>query len=827
MVHLEKLLKDGAFMTLTNIVFPSTKQFKDNTLITCDITKISYPFTTSIIPKWINERMYYEAKFIFISDTEATVEFSYVSPSQTKLLMKQSFSKMFENNKASISIEYQNKAFIFKNNGINLYVVYNDALFEGLVGYTPIAISNFHISQPKTSGWSIVPNANFTFVREDENRFEIRNDSKLPTPDDENFKAYISKVLALNVGSVYSFSYYSDTESNYEVVDISQNPNLLIKKSKGSGNITFSFEATALIEVRFSKSNLGISNISKFQLEQGDTTHDYVPTKETSETRRNSTLTIPSKNNINRRSGSFVTKIVIEKIQESFGICSVGNFSLYYENNAFCLLSGKVKAVTKKIEVPAPSKQGEFILAWTWEENNHKLAVGYNGAFYEVQNMNGTMNEDYGLIDFYSSPLFKGEIISLLISSDNFIYSQCSDNILQNLQNGSLLYIDFSKKTQFKQNPFIENSLAPLDGSPILVSDDIGDLRRNYFFDYETGKYETYTKEEFEYTGDYKLVLAYENLDSNFKITVAKKDGELVGEPLYQEGNQVFLTLSQQESEDLLGEVLTVTYQLERSFVVEFNETSALDSYQIKFSDYPKSNINVVQEGNRFSKTRLSKEIELNPIVNPRHKGFLYIVQNNQEVNGFRMNVTSDMVHANGLDSAEVIVEAIDEDGNEVLSPYIDIFLVDEKGNTGAELGYVRPIISYDTLKSRNTAGRLYFRYYSPYLYASSGRKTKKVFVVAYDRIKKIGIQIPLILKPTTNSIKNRNTLVLADTALGFEYLSRYFERSSIPAKVLEALDFDGNGQLTKEDLDIFATNQYSESENIRVNQLLKELGDN
>ena len=827
MVHIEKLLKDGASMTLNNLVFPSTKQFKDNTLITFDITKATYPFSTSVVPKWINDMMYYEAKFTFTSDTVATIEFSYVSYDQTKLLFKQNFSGMFVNSKASLSIEYQNKAFIFKNNNSNLFAVYNDLIYEGQVGYIETAISNFHISQPKTTGWAIVPQPQFTFIREEGNKFELRNESATATLDTTSFTAYIAKVLPVTSGSTYAFSYYSDTESHYEVIDTSQTPNVVIKKSKGKGNISFTFNATSSVEIRFSKLSLGVAKISQFQLELGSTKHEYIPTQDSSATRNHSTLTIPAKNNIKRESGSFITKLSIEKEQTTFGICKIGSFSLYYENTSFCLLAGTVKSVTKKIEVPAPAKTGEFVIAWTWESNKHKLSIGYNGTYYEVSNLNNTMTEDIGLIDFYSTPLFKGKIKSLLISSDNFIYSQCTDKKIEDLKTGSLLYIDFSNKTQFKQTPYLENTLAPLDGSPILVSDEDGDLRRHYFFDYETGKYESYTKEDITYTGDNHLKLSYDKLDPNFKVTVEKKDGEIVGEPLYQEDNQLYLTLSNEESDALLGQILTVTYQLERSFVVEFNESAAIDSYEVHFSDYPKSKINVTQEGNRFSNTRLSREIELNPIVNARHKGFLYIVQNNQEVNGFRMNVTSDMIHANGIDTAEVIVEAIDEDGNEVLSPYIDLFLVDEKGNTGAELGYLRPIISYDTLKSRNTAGRLYFRYFSPYIYASSGRKTKKIFVVAYDRVKKIGVQIPLILRPTTDTIKKKKTMVLADTALGFEYLARYFERTSIPEKVLSALDFDSNGQLTRDDLDTFMTKQYIESDNIRINQLLKELGDN
>ena len=56
------------------------------------------------------------------------------------------------------------------------------------------------------------------------------------------------------------------------------------------------------------------------------------------------------------------------------------------------------------------------------------------------------------------------------------------------------------------------------------------------------------------------------------------------------------------------------------------------------------------------------------------------------------------------------------------------------------------------------------------------------------------------------------------------ERFSRYFERNNIPQEVLKVLDYDNNGQLTREDLNQLMINQYNLTEMIGATESLKSL---
>ncbi|EMF0416047.1 hypothetical protein I4L69_001939 [Enterococcus faecium] len=814
-------------MAPETFVFPSKLEFENDIDLSLNLVdELVYPFEAAIIPKYINDNMYYLLKLEGINEQRYIFQFQYVSYGKEILLWQKELTSLPSRTMAIrqegslFTITIEEKAEKIEHNAIS----------NGMCGYaiTDEAIKTaFTVSIPKLKDWSFnsskIDDQQIFMKRHSDNYFEFANDSTKPLVETTPITGrYLFKKITLDPEKSYILSYDSDQSIDVGLYAADSE----ISRKRTTNKAYFLIEKQADIELRISKYEPGTAFVGRFQLEEGTVMSPYTPTESTQIEIPASIASIPQKNNIDRASGSLLLEIELNG-QESFQLISVGEFTLSFSNAAFHLASGTIKAISRKIELPSISMTGKVQLLWTWEDNSHKLCTIVNGEYYEMSNFDGQMNGDFGQIELIGNPIFTGEWQSLIISKTNYLYKMIDETVITELtetKENQLFAVDFSDHVTYKQKPFLEGTLAPLDGSPILVSDDEGQMRRHNFFDPETGKFRPYNEEIHTYKGVNELRLGYDRLDENFRVTVKTTDGEIVGEPLSIEGHLIKLTIDDIDKRRLYGQDFIVTYQLERSYTIEFNETAALDSYEVHFANFPNTEIAITQEGNRFSNKRLSKEIELNPIINPRHKGFLYIVQNKQEANGFRMNISSDMIHANGIDSADVIVEVIDGEGNEILSPYIDMYLVDSKGNTGQELGTIAPVVSIETLKARNAAGRLYYRYNSPYLFASEGREVKTIYVVAYDRLKKIGIQVPLVLGPTTEDQRRTAQRTLPEANLSFEYFARYYERNDIPAQVLNTLDYDKNQQLTYEDFEIFLTKQYSMTDMQQNISILKEL---
>ena len=556
------------------------------------------------------------------------------------------------------------------------------------------------------------------------------------------------------------------------------------------------------------------------------------------------TVTIPQKNNINRQSGSLVLKIEATEKPTVAHLLSTGAFSLWYKDSAF-VLQTHATDMTKRLTLPMAAFPGEVVLLWTWLGSNHRLfAIGE--TIVDIAAESSNLTEDFGIISLAVEPYFTGTYCSLEIYASDLFYNSTSeiestiDGYMRLLAekrlaeetfyvvsdtpknngkelvagSGLLFSADYTEAVHYAKKPFLEATLAPRDHSPILVSDETGPLQRQYFFDKETGIYGETNTETFLYRGEDVLYLAYEALDANYHVMVRCED-VTIGGPVSVDGNAVFLTLSDLEKDYFYGKEITVTYRLARSYTVEPNENAAFDSYIVRLENHENKAITITQEGNRFSNQKLAREIELNPIVNPQHTGFLYISKEEQRGQAFRLNLSSNYLVANGLDSADFLVEVIDQDGNEVLSPYVDVFILDSQGKETDALGRFAPIINKDTLKARNAAGRCYFRFQAPLIRKADVASTQKIYVVAYDRKDKIGAQIPLILRPSTSAYveKGGGTGAVSLTAsIVFEYFARHYEKSIPTGHPILLCDFDRDGVLGQADLERLLIEQTNET---------------
>lgn len=547
------------------------------------------------------------------------------------------------------------------------------------------------------------------------------------------------------------------------------------------------------------------------------------------------TVTIPTQHNINRNSGAILLRVSKPDLtQEKEILLSIGDFSLSYEEG-FLYLNGQ----SGQLNLATALFPGQSEILWTWIENNHRLVVKKDDETLldSARHESGGIGGQFGpVITLSNTPKFTGAYKEVITYTKDFLYGEASQyGLARFMATGEVLFqADFSEAKHYKTNPMIETTFAPTDGSPILVRDDKGLLKRQYFFNRDTGEYTDTHTEEFIYKGEDKLALAYGGLNPRFKTIVSFENTDTFvvgydkkpGDKIRIVEDALLFDFSEEEINQYYDQKLSITYQLERSYNVEYNDDTAHDSLRIQLNDHQDMPLEVIQEGNRFSDSKLGREIDLNPLVNPRHTGFMYIDKEKQETQAFRLSVSNPFVLADGLDTADFIVEAIDIEGNEVLSPYIDVFLMTEKGQQTDAYGSLHPVINFDTMKARNMAGRCYYQYQSPVITQDDYPLTQRIFVVAVDRLNGIGTQVPLYIRPVPSQLNStgRKRSVPESAGIVFEYVARLFERELPAGHPLEALDRDQDGVLSRQDFLYFEAEKYNHALMQEIHAGLKEL---
>ena len=538
------------------------------------------------------------------------------------------------------------------------------------------------------------------------------------------------------------------------------------------------------------------------------------------------TVTFPKKY-LRSDSGSIVLKLHTVAVLTDVFLFSSGNASLRYKNGAYELTIN-----SKKLNLARESQTDYITVLWTWEKDEHALSVSDSQGIQTIRSPKEFSLFEPDTLTLVGEPIFKGTFVliemhvtSLLTLSgsqlnqthNSYMHAIASGAINEGISNtynhlysdllkveGMLFGRDFRQTNiRYLQKPYLEATPAPQDASPILASDKTGPLRRHSFFNTETGVYTDTNTETFILKRENHFALSYDGIN--------KKDPPLVyikGERvpvLNIEGPLVYILLTKEEQDLWYGETVTITYKLDRSYYVEFNEEAAFDSYYVRLDDRQGEPVTITQEGNRHHTVKLATEIELNPIVSPQHTGFLYIDNEEQHTQAFRLNVSSTYLLADGMDSADFTVELIDQNGNEVLSPYIDVFVADKTMARQTRYGVLTPIITEDTLHARNRAGRCYYRYRAPLLKPEDLSENDTVFLVAFDRKSKLGAHLPLRLKTVTELKQGALPTILSEegpqeSMLPFEYFSRYYEKNYPLNHPIKALDKDEDGTLTRSD---------------------------
>ena len=574
------------------------------------------------------------------------------------------------------------------------------------------------------------------------------------------------------------------------------------------------------------------------------------------------TATIPSKDNINRESGTIILSVSRKQpLIKKEHLLKIGDFTLSMTPQLLTL-EGK----NEKMEVPsltfygpetieeyeAMVSSGEIApgegypingqskyddkkisqhIVWTWIGDNHRLLTYNKETRVVTENIDEerTIAGDFDLIHLASEPYWSGNYHGVQICSLDYLFEDTNWYTLEEFIKDApvLFHADYTSPMHYMKEPIVETTMAPKDQSPILVENSKGSMTRQYFFNHETGFYEKSNTERFLYRNEDVLHVSYEELEPKYLVNVKFADGEtFVAQHVdskdyvprstnhfYVNGNTVYLDLTDEQKHKFYGTEVSVTYQLRNSYNVEYNEDTAHDSLKIHLINHNDDEVSVIQEGNRFSNQRLAKEIELNPLVNSQHAGFLYIDTEEQFTQAFRLNISSSYLSADGMDTADFIIEAIDEEGNEVLNPPIDVYVLGENGRVSTGLGEIYPTINRDTMKARRTSGRCYYRYRAPLIRQSDNPLTQRIFLVAYDRESNLGAQIPIYIRPTTSGdVFSVGVEAAPEASLPFEVMSQFYGHESEDGHYSNFIDFNNNGVIDEEDFSVLEKEKANKS---------------
>lgn len=269
------------------------------------------------------------------------------------------------------------------------------------------------------------------------------------------------------------------------------------------------------------------------------------------------------------------------------------------------------------------------------------------------------------------------------------------------------------------------------------------------------------------------------------------------------------MTLSDEQKKDIRGQTLYVTYQPENSYTVDFNINQP-DSFRVSIGKHDGQAIAVDYEGNRFSNEKLATMVELNPLLNPNHQGFMYIVQSAQGVSTFRASVSPQDLPADGVSEAIVVIEPLDSNGNFVSHARLEV--------TAGE-GIITPNHDAGSLAIRETAGRHIYRYRAPRIFFSDRNQPEIPDMInVIDSVSKMGVQVPITLTlfdSYTNSdqapsVEEVDWAKICQFILG--EINAYYRKTvdQVPAGLGILIDLNDDGKIDVADLGCISKFKYT-----------------
>lgn len=536
---------------------------------------------------------------------------------------------------------------------------------------------------------------------------------------------------------------------------------------------TFSSDCTR-VGVLFTVINGQELSVNSVQLEQSAVATSYIHNDSATITysRENSVITFPSKNNINQEQGtvSIWVKPIIDHAVA--GIVPTlfeygddnGVIRLSYANGDFRLTYGTTAMVSYTAAF-TPNTWYHIVGQWNGSKlnlyvnnvlrsasGNYALSgssdVIHIGGSYRIgpYQFNGVVDETIVYKDVISA-----EDVAMLYNTTE----QIPDNT------SMVLRATFNYAVGNFNRNFVEATPAPQYGSPVILEKEDGTpLNKVSFFDYETGEYRTWNEEQIVYDGesDY-LVVSYEDIDKeNFEITIKDVSGVLYGENYNVDGYRIYHNFTDDERNELAGQTVLVAYQVNDAYTVDFN-IGVPDSFRVNIGKHSGDPITIYYEGNDFQTEKLATMIELNPLLNPNHEGFLYITNNIEKVTSFKAKASMDYLPANGVTETIIVVEPMDMYGNFISHLQLDVT---------ATKGTIIPAYDRDAILIRERAGRYLYKYTAPkIMFTDSGLLEEQDQINIIDKETGLGTQLSISLVTLQNLKhviqKGETTIMIVD----------------------------------------------------------------
>lgn len=568
-----------------------------------------------------------------------------------------------------------------------------------------------------------------------------------------------------------------------------------------SGTQNYSIKRTVAgpkdVLVRFS-SNERLS-IQEPQLEKGTFNTPYIPndSETIAATREESILSFPAVSNFDKVDGTMYLSVNPKTAMSTFTLFETDTkeFVLRYASGK---LTWSVLGQSVELTMPFTTAQ-EIICKW----DTKKLTLISNGLKTEKSVALPVAKTPKTLMFTRTSEVGYVVIDDIIIWSSDI--SADSIGTVIPSPAGILLHATFQKAISGKGVSWFEVPVAPEDGSPILVEKNDGDnMKKVSFFDLETGKYRTYNEELFLYDGKSDYVeVAFDNLNEDFfDLMVRTEEGEKIGAPYTIDGKRIWFSLAPSEKELHNRKRLYVRYQINDSYVVDYN-ISAVDGYRIDFAKHDGQEKTVFQEGNRYAEPyKLATMVEMNPIMNQNHEGFLYVTNNTHDISSFKVTVTPEHVPADGGSMSLVLIEPVDTDGNFI--PIANL-LVD------AQYGQIHRVPTLEAAEAQKRSGMYIYQYYPPFLDRKTNARNVEEKIWIVDEDTGIGMQYTFLIRPMIKRHPVQFTADNATSALNraflFDCLLMYegMEEQEDPV-LFNILDLNKDEKLSWEDI------QYLES---------------
>jgi hypothetical protein len=491
----------------------------------------------------------------------------------------------------------------------------------------------------------------------------------------------------------------------------------------------------------------------------------------TSKVRESSFITYPSKDNINPDKGSLVMwfnpaidyTLAAGLSPVLFEYGDTNPMRVHYDGATGSLKFQYGQAPVLS-HITSLTRDTWYNITATWSQSKMEFYLGttkveQQGSF-ELPGSSSVIRigqSTDATFDLFSGSIDETIILSNTISSDEVeMASQTVEPLTYS--DSMIMRATFNYAIGNFNKSILEATLVPDYGSPVLVEKADGEpMRKVSFFDFYTGEYRTFNEELVQYDKDYDFVtISYHDVDvdqETFRITVTDAEGITYGEPLEMKGRKLYLALTPEEKDKLDGEYLHVTYQLEDSYTVDFN-IGVPDSFRVTLGKHDGQPFKMIYEGNGFTDEKLLTMVELNPLLNPNHEGFLYVTRNDEKVTSFRTKATPEDLPANGGSEALIVVEPLDVNGNYIGHCKLEVT---------SDLGTVIPAYDEQSIKLRDRAGRFLYRYRSPILtLEQTSRVEVQDSVNVIDVETGIGVQIPI----TLTTLAERNYVIVKDDTL-------------------------------------------------------------